>query len=104
MQMKAMLKLSTLNNSYYTDSFLKILSWKNRCYPRDILTLIDIARTGWILVACSSTVHILFGLGELLYISYYIYHNIREIEYTDKYVSLIMAINMHHRDRHKEIK
>jgi hypothetical protein len=67
--------------------FTSWFSWRYREYHKQILHIIDLAVTAWILVVCQWWM--LFALPELVWLYWAVSHNRKEIYATEKYVSFL---------------
>ena len=73
-QVNVFMDLNHLNQEYYHNTYLfYILSWKNQSYTKQLLYIIDIARSVWILIICPFYLPLV--LLELIWIAWYIRQN-----------------------------
>lgn len=77
-QYNVFIDLVHLNQQYYSNTYLFfILSWKNQSYTKQLIYIIDIARTVWILIICPFYLPLV--IIELIWTLWYIRQNVIEL-------------------------
>lgn len=89
-QSREMRKLQRVNDAFYTDTWLAhLLSWKNRDYTSQLLPLLDLARTAWILFVCLAFLPVV--ALEVLWLLWHIRLNEAELQACAQMTELLLV-------------
>jgi hypothetical protein len=80
-------QLATLSQRHKETYLGSAMSWKNRGYGENLLHIIDLAHTVWLLIVCP--LWLVLAPLEILWLLYYIYQNTRETRETYKLLRLL---------------
>ena len=82
-QKGVLVDLCQVSDSYWT----RLLSWKNRTYTRNMMRVVDLVRTAWILVICP--LYLVLVLLQVLWCLWHIRTNTTEIRESNKMCKLL---------------